>query len=309
MSHYLSVDIGGTNIKYALFDHSGNILNKGKVVTPKENLTQFLNSLFKIIEKNKPESLTGIGVSVPGKVDTQTRTIYFGGALPFLDGVKLGQIIKAKYNLEVNLENDGKAAALAEMWLGEMKGVSAGAVLVLGTAIGSGLIVGGDLQRGSHYQAGELSFMKLNGSKPYAESYAGFRASAVQMISSINKLVKYPDLTDGIHAFEVINSDNKQAKEIFDEYCYNIAMIIQNIQAVIDLEKIAIGGGISPQPLVIENIRYQYMKILDEVPFIGKMITPVKIVKAKFDSEANLYGALYALLTRLDRDLPLKLIN
>ena len=79
--NYLSIDIGGTKIKSAVIDRSGNILTRGRMDTPK-NLTEFLTGIETIVE-DVHGSIRGIAVSTPGKVNPETGTISFGGALPF----------------------------------------------------------------------------------------------------------------------------------------------------------------------------------------------------------------------------------
>ncbi|WP_455646760.1 family 1 glycosylhydrolase [Leuconostoc sp.] len=99
-------------------------------------------------------------MAVPGKVDHHDETIYGGGALQFLDQVNLPAALQLA--VPVSVENDGKAAALAELWLGNLKNVQNGAAVVLGTGVGGGLILNSQLYAGSHFQAGELSFMVLD---------------------------------------------------------------------------------------------------------------------------------------------------
>jgi len=101
-----------------------------------------------------------LAFAVPGKVDHHDETIYGGGALQFLDQVNLPAALQLA--VPVSVENDGKAAALAELWLGNLKNVQNGAAVVLGTGVDGGLILNGQLYAGSHFQAGELSFMVLD---------------------------------------------------------------------------------------------------------------------------------------------------
>ena len=84
--------------------------------------------------------------------------------------------------------------------------------------------------------------------------------------------------------------------------CREIAVLITNIQAVADLDKIVIGGGISAQPIVVEEINRQYDQLVDEVEFVKKMLTKPEIVRARFMNDANIYGALYALLLQINHE-------
>lgn len=301
MSKYLSIDVGGTNIKYAILDGAGQIIFKDKCATPTADLTSFMAAIYQIIDQFKAD-INGIALSAPGKVDVKAKTIYYGGSLPFLHGACLQELIEDKYHLPVAVENDGKAAALAEMWLGTLKDIKNGAVVVLGTGVGGGLVVDSKLVRGTHFQAGELSFIIGSPLKPINNGMLGSVGSAVKMVTRINQALKHPDEKDGLAAFAAIKQGNPTAITIFKEYCRQIAILIFNIQAVVDLQKIAIGGGISSQPLVVETINEQYFALLEELGAFKQMITPPEIVKARFENDANLYGALYGLLLQLNHE-------
>ena len=294
--NYLSIDIGGTNVKYAELNNAGNIIEQGKIKTSHDK-EQFLKNIDQIVEKYVKKEIKGIAFCAPGKI-AHTK-IHFGGALPFLDGIDFAVRYK-KYDIPVTVINDGKASVLAENWLGSLKDMQNCAAITLGTGVGGGIIVNGKLLNGAHFQAGELSFLQLNMKEPVFDGFAGGYASAVQMIRNVNEAIENDDETDGLAAFEAINNGNEKAKKIFDEYCKRIAAIIIDIQAVVDLDAIAIGGGISAQPIVVQGINQAYDKVLADNELIRKTFTRPKIVEAKFKNEANLYGALYNLFIHVN---------
>lgn len=294
--NYLSIDIGGTNVKYAELNNAGNIIEQGKIKTSHDK-EQFLKNIDQIVEKYVKKEIKGIAFCAPGKI-AHTK-IHFGGALPFLDGIDFAVRYK-KYDISVTVINDGKASVLAENWLGSLKDMQNCAAITLGTGVGGGIIVNGKLLNGAHFQAGELSFLQLNMKEPGFDGFAGGYASAVQMIRNVNEAIENDDETDGLAAFEAINNGNEKAKKIFDEYCKRIAAIIIDIQAVVDLDAIAIGGGISAQPIVVQGINQAYDKVLADNELIRKTFTRPKIVEAKFKNGANLYGALYNLFIHVN---------
>lgn len=294
--NYLSSDIGGTNVKYAELNNAGNIIEQGKIKTSHDK-EQFLKNIDQIVEKYVKKEIKGIAFCAPGKI-AHTK-IHFGGALPFLDGIDFAVRYK-KYDIPVTVINDGKASVLAENWLGSLKDMQNCAAITLGTGVGGGIIVNGKLLNGAHFQAGELSFLQLNMKEPGFDGFAGGYASAVQMIRNVNEAIENDDETDGLAAFEAINNGNEKAKKIFDEYCKRIAAIIIDIQAVVDLDAIAIGGGISAQPIVVQGINQAYDKVLADNELIRKTFTRPKIVEAKFKNGANLYGALYNLFIHVN---------
>ena len=294
--NYLSIDIGGTNVKYAELNNAGNIIEQGKIKTSHDK-EQFLKNIDQIVEKYVKKEIKGIAFCAPGKI-AHTK-IHFGGALPFLDGIDFAVRYK-KYDIPVTVITDGKASVLAENWLGSLKDMQNCAAITLGTGVGGGIIVNGKLLNGAHFQAGELSFLQLNMKEPGFDGFAGGYASAVQMIRNVNEAIENDNETDGLAAFEAINNGNEKAKKIFDEYCKRIAAIIIDIQAVVDLDAIAIGGGISAQPIVVQGINQAYDKVLADNELIRKTFTRPKIVEAKFKNGANLYGALYNLFIHVN---------
>jgi len=131
-----------------------------------------------------------------------------------------------------------------------------------------------------------------NGSEKY-----GTYGSAVLMIQKIARHFHFSDLNDGATVFELINRHEPYAYQIFTEYCQRIACLILSIQSVIDLRKYVIGGGISAQPIVADTIREQFYQLLHHLKLDNNGVTPPAIVRAHFGNDANLYGALYCLLS------------
>lgn len=293
MKNYLGIDIGGTNVKYALVDESGKISESSKIATA-HNKEDFLNNLDQVVEKYQDE-IQGIAFCAPGKI-TET-TIHYGGSLPFLDGIDLGQRYQ-HLGVPIAGVNDGKASVLAENWLGSLKGLKNCAALTLGTGVGGGIIIDGKLVIGENSQAGEASMLILNTEKTGMDSFAGAQGSAVSMISKVNEALGNEDKTDGLAAFKAINAGDEKAMKIFKQYCRNVAAIIINLQGLLDPKRVAIGGGISAQPIVIEQIKQEYQDIIDSNVFMRGTLTPIEIVAAKFQNDANIYGALFNLLQK-----------
>jgi predicted NBD/HSP70 family sugar kinase len=301
MRNYLSIDIGGTNLKYGLIDHSGNLLFKRQVTTPNEKPV-FLAELRKIILAYRSK-IFGVAISVPGQVDSQTGIVYHGGSLPFLDRLNFQQLIQSEFGeLPVGVENDGKAGALAELWLGVLQDHPNSAAIILGTGVGGGIILNNQLLPGSHFQAGELSFMVNNYQAAGYDKLVGMSCSAVEMIEKIATELNLPDKKDGLAVFEKLSQQNSIAWKTFRAYCQRLAYLILNVQSVVDLTTYAIGGGISSQPLLVKTINEEYDKMLLELPLVKETLTRPQIKKAKFENSANLYGALYGLLQKLDQN-------
>ncbi|MGG5318972.1 ROK family protein [Enterococcus sp. AZ072] len=296
---YLSIDVGGTYIKYSLVNRAGNLLTVKKIETP-ATLEQFLADLFQLIGDVR-EQIKGIGISLPGKIDIKNGVIYHGGSLEYMHEVGLKALVEEEFGIPCALSNDGKAAALAELWLGNLNEIENGAAVVLGTGIGGGLILNGELFQGSHFQAGELSFLINYQQLEDPENLVGWHSSAVRFVTEACKLLGLENLNDGQAVFEALEQgQNDELQKMFTDYCQIIARILLNLQATLDISRVVIGGGISAQNRLIKEINQQYQLARDNQPLLKSSFEPLEILPCHFRSEANLLGAIYQLFLQLD---------
>lgn len=303
---YLTLDIGATFVKYASMDSVGNILTKGKSPMVSASLSEFESDIYSIIEKYEVNKLSGIAISCPGTIDVDTGMIYYGGYLTFLHEVNLVERIRKKYNVDVSIENDGKCAAHAELWKGSVKDANNSVVLVLGSGVGGGIIIDGKVYRGVNFSAGEISYVTHHFNPETKKGdYVGFACSAVDMVERIGQAKNLENPTDGEKVFEYINQNDSEANEIFNQYCLMIANQIMNLQYLLDPEVIAIGGGISAQPILIERIHWAITEVKKEMPSILANLLQAEpnVVPCKFRNDANLYGALYNFLVRKEKQV------
>ena len=298
--NYLAIDIGGTNLKYGIIDRAGRLIEKHSVTTEATDREAFLAQLSAIVTQYR-DQIKGVGISVPGTVKHPDDTICGGGALRFLDQVNLATVLNLP--VPVSVENDGKAAALAELWLGHLKGVENGAAVVLGTGVGGGLIFNRQLYSGTHFQAGELSFLFDTRNLGDIHHSIGWRGSAVHMIERVASALNLADQYDGYAVFEAINKRDKSAWPLFEDYAKEIAHLIYNLQTIIDVDRIVIGGGISAQKIVTETIQSAYDEMFHSNEMVAAVLTPAEIRASKFANDANLYGAIYHLLLKINAEV------
>lgn len=298
-SKYLALDVGGTNIKYGLIDRTGKLLEKNSIKSP-HNLNDFIIKIQRVID-HYSKIIRGVAFSIPGRIEHEKNVIHGGGSLPFLNGLSLSNLFRC--SVPISIENDGKAAALAELWLGNLKDISNGAAIVLGTGVGGGLILNHQLFYGTHSQAGEISFLLNKNEDISYENLEGSSGSAVKMINKITRKLGLDDLDNGKAVFSEINKNNRDIMPIFEDYCRNIAVLIHNIQGILDLDCYVIGGGISSQVIVTETINKEFDKIRNGLPIIKTTLLRPKISDSKFKNDANLYGALYHWLLEADENM------
>ena len=139
--------------------------------------------------------------------------------------------LESEYSLPVTIINDGKAAALAEHLFGSLQNIQNGAVLVLGTAVGGGLIINGKLLLGSR-QAGEVSFMVENMSAIPEERMVGENCSAVAFVRRASEALGL-ETPDGFTVFGSLKERDARTLPIFEMYCRSIAVAIVNLQSVL----------------------------------------------------------------------------
>lgn len=294
----LAIDFGGTQVKSALVSEEFALEKSLPTQSSPQTLNQTLDVIDYLVTSVKV-ALTGIAISVPGTVDTDEGVIYHGGLLRFFHGFRIKDILEAKYHLPVTALNDGKAAALGELAKGHLQGVTNGAALVLGSGLGGGLIINGKLFQGSHFQAAELTFLlPVQMEKVNPSQMRGTTLSAVGFITRVNEVLGNADLKDGREAFKEINARNEAVYPIFEAYCRSLAITILNLQSIFDMEIFVLGGGISAQPVLIEEVNRQFDKVHHEIDFIGKIIKRPKIVACHHHNGANLIGAAYFLKQR-----------
>lgn len=298
---YLVIDIGGTFTKFALMDSESRILEKRKTPTVLTGLPDFLDMLTGIYEMYDGQ-VCGIAVSSAGVIDSDTGFMYNGGSLFFIKNINLKEILEKRCHVPVSVENDARCAALAEVWKGSLSDCRNAAAMIIGTAVGGAVIVDRRVLKGKNCMAGEFSYMltdsddPLNASKTLARQ--GGMPALIHMASA-RLGVPEAELT-GEEIFSRADCGDGDALECIRKFAKNLAVQITNCQFVFDPEKIAIGGGVSAQPLLISLIREE----LKEINAVYPHTAPVpEITACRFHNDANLIGALYTHLQAGDPEI------
>lgn len=291
-------DVGGTEIKYSVMDEQMHRTDSGAVPTPQDTQAQFLDTVYRLYAPHKDE-VSGIAMALPGFVDNRTGYVSNGGALLYNTATPVGQLLAEKCGCPVILENDGKAAAMAELANGALKGCCNAAVFIIGTGVGGGLIVNGQLVRGRDFTAGEYSFMNTN-----ADEWHNGRKTMACQCSTTALLDAYRERKglpadapmNGKIFFDAANAGEPEALEVLEKFCFAVDVQIYNLSVLLNLEKVAIGGGISSQPLLIETLDRVYEEqILKGHPFSeeqARSLAHPEIVACAFYNKSNQIGAL-----------------
>lgn len=296
---FLVLDVGGSFIKFAIIDENGKFYKKGKTPTDhRHDKDKFLDILENIYKENKEEGLSGIALSVPGAVDVEKGIVYKGGGVPCLDKVCIiEELSKRCDGIKVAVENDGKSAGLAEVWLGHAKDVQDAIVMVFGSGIGGAIIKDRKIHRGNRLVAGEISNIivdytrqDLLDGKPLFMNLWALKASAVALSIRVGKM-KGKDFKEcpGEKIYEWAAAGDEQCIEAIEDMYYSIAMQAYNFQYTYDPDIILLGGGISEQPSFLTGVQ-KYVDLLSQHEH--QFAKPV-IKACKFNNDSNLLGALY----------------
>ncbi|MCF0105265.1 MAG: ROK family protein [Holdemanella sp.] len=285
----LVIDIGGTFIKYAIMKEDNTILEKGKVPTPQDTKENLIDSIANLYEMYKP--VDGIAISMPGIIDVEKGLCLMGGALSYNNNHYLRDALYKRCPVKITMDNDAKCAATAEAMSGALSDVKNGIVIILGTMIGGGIVIDHKVVRGSHFSTGEVSYIISDkNANPTRETVWGNRCGVPSLCNRYAQLKGLnPEDVDGVLVFNAANNKEPEGVQALQEYTKEVAVQIWNLQTILDPEKVAIGGGISSQPILLEYIAKHLETMSNGCPYK----TPkTQLVKCAFENDANLIGAL-----------------
>lgn len=290
----LSFDIGGSSVKYAVIEKTGKILAKGKKTTPQEK-----EEFFRLIENvaasyRRAYTIEGAGFSFPGAVDDVSGVIGGSSALPYIHDFPIRQELERRLSLSAALENDANCAALGESWLGVGKEHEDLVFLVIGTGIGGAVVKGKRIHHGKHLHGGEFGYMVSDASHRILSETGSTRVLA-ERVADAKGLPR--EEMDGRKAFALADAGDADALQAVSAMYEALAMAIYNLQYAIDPEIFVLGGAVSERPGFAEEIGKRVDIILKDVGVAR--IRPI-IRPAQFGNDANLLGAVRALLNKQD---------
>jgi len=289
---YFVLDVGGSSIKYAVMDEKQNFLKKGKAESRHlQNSEEFIECLADLYRENGP-CKGGIAISFCAEVDAETGLLHSGGSYRYMAGLNLKQLLEEKTGTAVSIENDGSCAGLAESRYGSLRGFANAAAVVIGTGLGGALILNNALYRGTHGFAGSASLMVRNFDIPYTRQQWAFRTAGAAWPGKEYGKRKGIEAVDGIAFFEAVKAGDETAKEVLKDYCSTLANVLFDLNIILDLEAIAIGGGISQQPILLEYLQKAFDSIYSAEGMAVLHLPKPEIRVCQYHNDANLLGAL-----------------
>jgi glucokinase len=223
-----------------------------------------------------------VGVSTFGVV--RGDQVQLAPNVPGWDGLELPRLLREEFGaIPVAIDNDVKAAALAELRWGALKGVDVGLYLNLGTGLAAAIVVGGSVVRGANGAAGEIGYIVRSAGE---SGFADGRAPLEELISGAglaargSALLGRPVTATDLFALR----DDPIASQLLDDAVKAMAVVVANLSITLDPERIVVGGGMMRAAQHI--LPHLSAEVARTVPF------PPAILPARFVNDASLIGAL-----------------
>ena len=284
----LTVDVGGTFVKWALAEGLELTSKRGKMPTPQESFDDLVELVAQLVEKAEG-TVDGVAVSLPGTVNADTGLIVQGGALQYANDHNLVDALHERLGLPASIQNDARCAALAELALGELKGCTDGVMVVIGTGVGGAVVSGGRLVTGATGAAGELSMLAVRplrheGMGGLLGNRAGMRGLLAKAAATLGR-----DELTGEELIALVNEGDAQATAVLDDGLADLADALLSLQFLLDPQRFVIGGGISADPTYMAHLLAAYDAAFEALPF---QAPHAEVVPARFRNDANLLGAV-----------------
>jgi glucokinase len=322
----IGVDLGGTNLRVAAVDEDGTMLLKRELPTEvsrgrDEVIGELCRAAQQVVQEMRERAgagnaslpaagagagaLRGIGVGVPGLIDSESGLLLESPNLPGWNDYDVKGEIERRLGTTVMLENDANAAALGELWLGAGRGSESLCMYTLGTGVGGGLVLEGRIWRGWNGMAGELGHCNVEpeghpcgcGSWGCLEQYAS--ATAVVRMAREAAASGGAPMTSQI-VYERAMGGDVEAKKVFERVGRALGVAIADMVNILNLSLYVIGGGVSSAwdafaPAMFAEVRgrsFVYAGTTAENGGgIGGRTRSTQIRRATLGGDGGLYGA------------------
>lgn len=294
---FVGLDVGGTNLKAARIDRDGRVLDRRHEPIMKSSVGDLLDQLERAVQALDGGRTSAVGVGVPGIVEHNGR-VRAAPNLPILDGHVIAGELWQRTGRPTFLENDANAAALAEAWLGAGGGTENLLFVSLGTGVGGGLVLGGQVWAGRSGYAGELGHVQVQedgpacgcGSYGCIETFAGAPAwtrLAEARLAAGRESVLRGGVIDPATIAQAAREGDEVALEVVDEVARALGIGIAATLLLLNLQCVVVGGGVSAAgPVLLDRIvQHVQQRVFPQV------FADVQVRLAELGSEAGVIGA------------------
>ena len=303
----IGIDLGGTKIAAGIIDENYALLSRAEVPTRAslgvETVIADMAECVRMALREAGKTIAdcaGAGIGSPGLCDTANGSVRNAHNLGWY-GVPVCELLSKELGLPVKVDNDANCAALGEVVAGAAKGSRSALMVTLGTGVGGGIIIGGEIYSGWQSLGGEIGHMCIVmdgeqcscGEKGCWEAYA---ASSALVRQAEKAAAEHPEsllaadagTLNGKKIFAAVNAGDAVAKSVVERYCAYVGVGIVNLVNAIYPESIIIGGGISA---VGETILSPIREYIGEHFFASKKELMPAVLQAQLGNDAGLIGA------------------
>ena len=284
----IGIDLGGTKIEGIFLDDKFNVIERIRIPTQQEkgynSIIDSIVSLVNSLKKNS-DDLVSIGVSAPGAISKKTGLIKNSNTRCLI-GMPLKEDLEKVLKQKIALDNDANCFTMAEATLGAAKEYNVVFGVIMGTGVGGGIVLNGNLHRGRTHIAGEWGHhtLRIDGNKCYCgklgcvETYICGPALEKRWTTLTGKTEALPSIIQNI-------DNTKSGLQWKKEFLENFAIGLANVIDILDPDVIVLGGGVSNIPFLYDEGRdYVYDKVFSDL-----VETP--ILKNQLGDSAGVFGA------------------
>ncbi len=255
LKYAIGIDIGGTKISVSAGNAKGKIFHNLIIPTrtgtqTRQSLAELITALEQLIGRYGKSGALGIGIGIPGPVDSKKGIVPLSPHLHGWENLPLRNIFQKKLKLPVSMSNDANAAALGEKCFGQGRGVANFIYMTVSTGIGSGVVINGKLFEGASFVAGEVGHMTIVpkgerckcGKQGCLEAYASGTAIAHFAKQQFKKgpLAEGKAQNVGLAA----RAGNRMAVKVYERAGFYLGIGLANLLNILNPEKIILGGGV-----------------------------------------------------------------
>ena len=292
MKKYVSIDIGGTAIKYGVICEDGKILSRSLVETQADKGgAGILGKVERIVEEAcQQEGICGICISTAGVVDTkQGKILYSSPLIPDYAGTEYKKILENRFQIPCEVENDVNCAGLTEYHSGASAGSKIALMLTVGTGIRGSIIIDGEIFRGFSGSACEVGYMNMQGGDFHTLGAASI------LTKKVADWKKEPrERWNGYRIFEAAKEGDDLCIRAIDEMTDTLGQGIANICYVVNPEVVVLGGGIMAQ----EQFLREKIEASIATYLLPEIACHTRLAFAKYQNDAGMLGAFYHFLHR-----------
>jgi predicted NBD/HSP70 family sugar kinase len=285
----LGLDLGARFLRGALCDLTGEVRARHDIEVAAANADRILDAIAALrttlVEASglPNERIDSVVIGVPGVVEAATGSVSLATNVPGLEGRAFRTEASKRLTLPVTLENDISLAAVGEQWKGIARGVDDFAFLSIGTGLGSGIVLRGEVHRGHNGAAGELDYARA-GHEDFDPCASALSSLAARLAGEHPGETSLTPPYDVPAVFAAARRDDRVARTVVAEEARRIALHIAPIAAVVDVGLIVLGGGIGANAdLLLEPVR---SLLAEWLPY------PPRVEVSSLGEAAVLMGAL-----------------